>query len=239
LGVLYLVRHGQAGTRENYDSLSPLGQRQARLFGEFFAARNIRFETAYSGSLARQSATAELVRAAMGHAMPDITVDPGWDEFDLDKVYSEMAPHLSAADAVFRREYEEMQRALEANRDAHDAPIHRRWNDCDKKVVRAWIEERYPYRGESWRAFGERIRAALTRIASAAREGNAVVFTSATPIAISAASTLGIFDLRVMQIAAVLLNTSVTLLRMNGTETRLFSLNATPHLSEPSLQTFR
>ena len=33
---IYLVRHGQAGTRKAYDSLSELGKRQSRLLGEYF-----------------------------------------------------------------------------------------------------------------------------------------------------------------------------------------------------------
>ncbi len=80
------------------------------------------------------SATAEEVRDAScgvmpgtAGAMPEITVDRGWDEFDLAHVYTEMAPYLSAADADFRREYEEMQSAVTASQGAHDAPVHRRW----------------------------------------------------------------------------------------------------------------
>ncbi len=59
MSVLYLVRHGQAGTREHYDSLSDLGQTQARLLGQHFAEQGIKFDAVYSGSLARQRATAE------------------------------------------------------------------------------------------------------------------------------------------------------------------------------------
>ena len=54
-----MVRHGQAGTREHYDSLSELGRTQARLLGEHFRAQGIHFSAAYSGALARQRATAE------------------------------------------------------------------------------------------------------------------------------------------------------------------------------------
>ena len=239
MSVLYLVRHGQAGTRENYDSLSPLGREQSRLLGEYFASRKIGFARAYSGSLARQRATADEVAAALGNAMPEITVDPGWDEFDLDHVYSEMAPHLTAVDAGFRREYEEMQRALAESQGAHAAPVHRRWNECDRKLVRAWVEGHYPYSGESWKAFGARIQGALGRIASLRQEGNAVVFTSATPIGISAAGTLAIEDARAMQLAGVLHNTSFSTFRLRDGAARLFSFNATPHLVDTSHFTFR
>ena len=144
MSVLYLVRHGQAGTRENYDSLSELGRTQARLLGKHL--RGTQFSAAYSGSLARQQATA-------AETLPEakIIVDAGWDEFDLSQVYRELSPHLSRDDEQFRIEFEEMQRDIAASRGSHDAPVHRKWNDCDKKCVRAWVEGKYEYSGETWR----------------------------------------------------------------------------------------
>src|SRR5580692_5194160 len=105
MSILYLVRHGQAGTRENYDSLSDLGRAQARLLGDHFRAQGIHFTAAYSGSLARQQATAAEVLPT-----ETVTVDAGWDEFDLSHVYQELAPRLIADDEQFRIEYEAMQR---------------------------------------------------------------------------------------------------------------------------------
>ena len=58
LSRVYLVRHGQAGTRKAYDSLSELGRRQARLLGEYFVSEKIQFAAAYSGALVRQQETA-------------------------------------------------------------------------------------------------------------------------------------------------------------------------------------
>jgi broad specificity phosphatase PhoE len=238
-----MVRHGQAGTRENYDSLSDLGRRQARLLGEHFAAQGVRFDAAYSGSLARQRATAEEVLGALRTAgsseIPAISVDPGWDEFDLAQVYVEMAPHLAAADADFRREYDEMQAAVAASQGAHHAPVHRHWNDCDRKVVRAWIEGRHDYSGESWPEFGERVRAALRRIHGVGHKGDAIVFTSATPIGVCVGHSLEIEDSRAMALAGVLLNASFSSLRLRGPEIRLFSFNGISHLDDGSLRTFR
>jgi broad specificity phosphatase PhoE len=230
MSVLYLVRHGQAGSRQAYDSLSDLGRSQARLLGDHFRAQGIRFAAAYTGSLARQQATAaEVLPGAT------ITVDPGWDEFDLSHVYQELAPRLIADDERFRIEYEEMQRAIARN----EAAVHRKWNDCDKKCVRAWVEGRYAYSRESWIGFVARIHDALARVVAAAHEGNVAVFTSATPIGVSAARTLEIGDGRAMWLAAVMFNTSVTTLRVHGDEVRLFTLNAIPHLNEAALRTFR
>jgi broad specificity phosphatase PhoE len=228
LSVLYLVRHGQAGSRQNYDALSDLGREQARLLGEYF--RETRFVAAYSGSLSRQQATAAEV-------LPDanIIVDPGWDEFDLSHVYRELTPHLIRDDEQFQIDYEAMQRAIAEG----DAAVHRKWNDCDKKCVRAWVEGRYEFSGESWKTFVERIHGALRRVIAAAHDGNVAVFTSATPIGISAARTLEIDDGRAMWLAAVMFNASFTTLRVHGDEIRLFTLNGIPHLNRAELRTFR
>ena len=58
---MYLVRHGQAGTRDAYDSLSDLGKRQARLLGEHFVSQGIEFAAAFAGALSRQRQTGEAV----------------------------------------------------------------------------------------------------------------------------------------------------------------------------------
>src|SRR5579883_33246 len=230
--VLYLVRHGQAGTRENYDSLSATGRQQARLLRDYFAGQQIQFDAVYSGSLARQRATAAEVLPGA-----NIIIDEGWNEFDLAQVYAGMAPHLAASDDDFRREYEQMQLEIESSRGAHDHPVHRKWNDCDKKVVWAWVESRFEYSGESWPSFVARIRGALARVLH--HEGNVIVFTSATPIGVCAARSLDLDDGRAMWLAAVLMSASFTTLRIRPGEIRLFSLNNAPHLLDAPLRTFR
>ena len=235
-----MVRHGQAGTRENYDSLSDLGLEQARRLGELLAAQGIRFDVALAGSLSRQRATGAAVLEALGEA-PRIEVDSGWDEFDLAHVYREMAPCLVRDDADFARQYEDMQRALAESQGAHHATVHRKWNDCDRKAVRAWVEGRYPFTGESWTAFVERIHGALARASERciASGGNAIVFTSATPIGVSAARCLEITDGRGMWMAAVLFNASLSTLRIHEGDVRLFTFNSAAHLDSAELRTFR
>ena len=59
---LLVIRHGQASFgAENYDQLSPLGQRQADLTGEFLAQMGVKFSAAYSGDLSRQRETGQRV----------------------------------------------------------------------------------------------------------------------------------------------------------------------------------
>src|SRR3546814_14633699 len=55
MGVIYLVRHGQAGHDENgYGSLTDLGREQVRNVGKHLARRVGRLNFAESGSLDRQ-----------------------------------------------------------------------------------------------------------------------------------------------------------------------------------------
>lgn len=245
------MRHGQAGTREAYDSLSELGERQARLLGEHFIAQGIRFTDTYAGALTRQQQTAEQIRAAYADAdvsFPPVTVDPGWDEFDLGRVYREIAPLLAAEDPEFLREYDEMREQVRVSQGAHGARIHRKWMPCDTKVVEAWLSGRYPYGGETWDQFRERVAACRLKMLERqendarqldARQENILVVTSATPLAIWTGLSLEISDERIMRLAGAVYNASYTILRLREEQLRLFTFNAVPHLAAPGLCTHR
>jgi broad specificity phosphatase PhoE len=239
---VYLVRHGQAGTRKSYDSLSDAGRRQARLLGEYFLSEGIHFRAAYSGTLLRQQETAAVVRCAYleaGASFPDVLPDPGWNEFDLDHVYRALAPLLSAEDPEFEREYQELVAQSRAAAEQPEASVNRRWMPCDIKIVQAWMRGRHAYDGETWQVFRERVIACQAKFQPAERDENIVVFTSATPIGIWTALAMEIHDERAMRLAGVLHNTSYTVLRLHDGELRLHSFNAIPHLSEPELRTYR
>lgn len=241
LSNVYLVRHGQAGTRDAYDSLSILGTRQARLLGEYFVRRGIQFAAAYTGALWRQQQTAEEVRAAFansGARFPLLVLDHGWNEFDLARVYQEIAPQLAQEDPGFRREFEEMRAQVAANAEAN-ATIHRRWLPCDTEIVKAWIRGRYPFTGETWRQFCERVAACRLKMTQFQRQENVIVFTSATPAAIWTAMSLDISDERIMRLAGALYNSSYSILRLREEDLRLLSFNAVPHLDSFDLCTHR
>jgi broad specificity phosphatase PhoE len=251
LSTVYLVRHGQAGTRDAYDSLSELGERQARLLGEHFLSQGIRFADTYAGALTRQQQTAEQIRAAYADAgvgFPTVRVDSGWDEFDLGRVYREIAPLLAAEDPQFLHEYEEMREQVRVSQGAHGARIHRRWMPCDTKVVEAWLSGRYPYGGETWDQFRERVAACRLKMEgqqkdarqeNEARQENILVVTSATPLAIWTGLSLEISDERIMRLAGAVYNASYTILRLRKQQLRLFTFNAVPHLAAPGLCTHR
>lgn len=237
MSTIYLVRHGQAGTRDAYDSLSDLGKCQCRALGVHLLAQGIRFSAAYAGALIRQQETGAEVKQAYADAdveFPTITVEPAWNEFDLQRVGDEIAPQFCAEDGTFRREFEEMQEQVRISGGAHHAAIHRRWMPCDTKIVQAWIQGRFSYSGESWQEFRERIVSCRGKLAESCERENVIVFTSATPIAIWAGLSLDILDARVMRLAGVLYNASYTVVRLREGNLQLFTFNAVPAL--PALE---
>jgi broad specificity phosphatase PhoE len=225
---LYLIRHGQAGLRSDYDQLSELGGQQARLLADWFAQQGIQFDQVRSGGLKRQRMTA----AAFGK---DAIADMAWNEFDLDAVYASIAPQLAAVDEAFRAEYETLQ--AEASDPAH--PVHRAWRPSDLAVVQAWIGSRFAVSCETWAQFQERIWSAIEQLDLGAGHHRVALVTSATPIGIATAKLFEAPTRHVFELAGSLHNTSFTVLRRRGGNWTLAGFNHTPHLTEEKLRTLR
>jgi broad specificity phosphatase PhoE len=83
MGVLLLVRHGQAslGTVD-YDRLSDLGRRQAQVTGARLAEADLVVDRVVSGALTRQRDTAQAVLAAVGRPGSELRIDERLDEYD-------------------------------------------------------------------------------------------------------------------------------------------------------------
>ncbi len=185
LSTLYFFRHGQAGLRDDYDNLSELGHQQARALGEFLAGQELNFSRCLVGGLVRQQKTMAEVQDAYAAAsinFPAPVIDPGWNEFDLDGVCAGLAPLIAADDPVFAEEWEAMTLATQ---DAA-SHLHRAWLPCDAEIVRAWVEDRYEFAGESWPDFQNRIRISFEKLlnGNSDTDQNVAVFTSGTPIAL-------------------------------------------------------
>lgn len=239
MNLIYLIRHGQAGTRDEYDRLSSLGQSQASALGAWLAGEGIRFDEVWTGGLRRQQDTAALVLGAMAEAgcpQPQPCQDPRWNEFDLDAVYAALAPRMAVEDPDFSDRFDALQRAI----DSGDTKIHRTWTPTDTAVVRAWIAGRYPFAGESWTGFVARVQSAARELLAAASSGRRVaVFTSATPVAITMGLALPLRAGDIMELAGTSINSNVTILRVNEGQPHLFAFNWAAHLEKPEHRTFR
>ena len=206
--------------------------------GDYLASQRMQFCAVFAGGLQRQQQTAKTALGAMANT-PELSIAPGWNEFDLDAVYAGIGPQLAADDGRFRAHWESVQAEIAATGHDADSAVNRRWTPADEHVVRAWVEGRYKCDAESWVEFRERIRRTLAQLVANPIEGNVAVFTSATPTAICTAEALGVADPVMFQLAGAKLNTAITELRVRSGRVRLFAFNATPHLTEPSLRTHR
>lgn len=230
---IYFLRHGQAGTRVEYDRLSPLGTEQARLLGRYLAADGVRLTAFYSGELQRQRETA----ACVAESFPGMRVqtDARWNEFDLDAVYRGIAPQLASDDETFRQHWADLEAAVAGG----DHAIHRRWTKADTAVVRAWVENRYQFDGESWTEFSSRIASALDSLCVEDAGDAIAVSTSATPAAICIGLGLELSPRQVMRLAGSSFNAAYSVLRSRGRDLSLVTFNAIPHLVEHRLRTYR
>lgn len=162
----------------------------------------------------------------------EVLVDERWSEFDLDRVYAGIGPLLAREDERFRLDYEQLQREVMDP----ESSAHRSWRQCDVMVVRAWIEARFEFAGESFADFGARVREALLAWPN---ERNVAVITSATPIALSAGVSLDLAPRRVMQMAGAQRNSAFSEMDLRPGDPRLVSFNNIPHLAEARLRTLR
>ena len=238
----YFIRHGQAGTRLEYDTLSELGHQQALLLGAYLAGQNVSFSRIIIGALNRHQQTAASVLTAYqvdGDKYPEPVTDPEWNEFDLDAVYQSIAPQLAKDDAIFAAQYQALQQQVAEHGATSDSTINRSWNPCDTAVIHAWVTARYPVTCETWAAFRGRICGALAKLVASNPDGDVAIFTSATPTAISLAQAMDLSDRKMFQLAGVMINSAISVIRMKDGEIRMFSFNSVPHLDDSAMRTHR
>ena len=93
MGMLYLVRHGQASFgAEDYDNLSPRGMQQSVRLGEYFAHKGVTFNAALSGTLRRHSQTYAGICQGAGLENLQAMQWPGLNEYDSAAVISAIHP---------------------------------------------------------------------------------------------------------------------------------------------------
>ena len=214
--TIYFVRHGQASFgAESYDKLSPNGELQATLLGQYFD--KILKEEPYvvAGSMHRHQQTANL---ALAECFPEAKVitDPIWNEFNHQQVFAQYEPrfnqpHLLKADvekAVDPRSYlaQFFEGAIE------------RWTGGD-------YHHEYD---ESWPDFKTRVETALQNLCddlAKTKPRYAVVFTSGGVISVVAGKILELSPNKTFALNWAITNSSLTTLRLVANQPQLLSLN--------------
>lgn len=223
---LLIIRHGQASFgAENYDQLSPLGQRQADLTGEFLHQLGTRFSTAYSGDLSRQRETGERILDQLDEA-PDMIVDPRFNEVQTDEQIKIMMPLLVERDARFA----ELVAAMDTDTKSFQKIIETVFNywvspECDVSGIQSWKD----YHGGVVSAFEG-------AMASAASGTDTAIFTSGGTIATIVGHVLKLTSDRVYEFYEPVFNCSVTRIIFNSRKCSMSTFNDVGHLHLMSAQ---
>lgn len=206
---LWLIRHGQAGDLlGDYDRLSERGWTQARRTGAGW--RDLApVHHVVTGAMRRHRETQEGFGEAFG-ALPEPVVDPAWNEFD----------HQAVIEAWVR---------------AHGPPTQpgrAAFFELFGHAMGRWAggahDGDYP---ESWAAFEARVGEALDRAVAALGPGETgLVFTSGGVVSMVVRGLLGLDARKSFELNTVMMNTSVTRLRVGGGRRTLVSFNETSHL---------
>ncbi|MEW5659656.1 histidine phosphatase family protein [Streptomyces cinereoruber] len=203
--LICLVRHGQASSgAEDYDVLSGPGRAQAAAVGRELARRGLRAPHLVAGTLNRQHDTARIAAEAAGFRGP-LHQDARWNEYDHLALLARYAPPPGG------------ERSLQGLLD---------------HALAAWMKDPEPAGGGTWPAFAEGARAALAELPAALGRGrDAVVFTSAGPLAAVCGALLSLPDEGVVALNRVAVNASVTTLVVGGSGTTLLTFNEHAHFA--------
>lgn len=239
--TILLARHGQASFgQENYDQLSELGGKQAKMLGQHYATTQRRIDAIFTGSLVRQQDSAHHFwqryqsffdtdinissKPAIDISAPDSYVLPQFDEFNHKDVLIKSNPAFGNRAAIAA---EIAQAEVPSTRLAElfDAAMQR-WHagDNDSDYIESWVQ------------FSERAKQALEQVRlqvanlQLGRDDTVLVFTSGGIIAAITAQLLQQGSSTAYQINKSLVNTGVTSLTLKNERTRLLSVNEYSHL---------
>ncbi|MCW7753683.1 phosphoglycerate mutase family protein [Desulfobotulus sp. H1] len=233
MGMLYLIRHGQASFGEiSYDKLSDRGTKQAELLGDYLIQTNTNFEYMVSGTLERQHHTAATLMATMGsHILSsDLRLLTEFNEYDSEGVFREILPSIMAND-------------IRASYDGYhmmkDGKAFQRTLD---RVLDRWMGmEPGEYEVESWDTFKKRVLRAIENLDLSGKKKVAAV-TSGGVIAACMHLFLDVPPRRAMALSWQCLNSSMTIWLTGKKGLRLYAWNLAPHLElcgNPDMITYR
>ncbi len=206
MGTLLLVRHGQAsfGT-DDYDRLTPLGERQARNLGYAWEAGGWRPDVAVVGSMKRHHQSAIAALDVLGD-VDGYDQDAGWDELDFEPLVDAYAPGTPRDDP------RGFQKAFVA-------------------ATAAWTRAELTDVAESFTDFSGRVLDAFNRLAASVGKGETgVVFSSGGPIAVVAAHLLGGGPDLWSRLNAAMVNASTTKIVTGSQGRTLITFNEHGHL---------
>lgn len=220
MATIYLFRHGQASFgSEDYDRLSPLGERQASVLGEYLRESGIVLDAAFSGDLLRQRETARLAIASQP-AEVRLTVDTRFNEINNDEQLKFLLPKVLETNPALRTLVD---RGLKSSKD---------YQKVIDAVFNYWVSPlcREP-RIQSWADYSGGVHDALQELMASQGGGKTLgIFTSGGTIATVVAHVLGLGGEHTYPFYEPIFNCSVTQLFYSGSRISLSSFNDRSYL---------
>ncbi len=213
MGTLYLVRHGQASFgADDYDLLSPLGQRQSVRLGEYFKYKGLTFEAAMTGTLTRQRQTFSGICEGMGIAM-EATPWAGLNEYDSAALIGAIYPHKL---------------------EKPDTPeLYKHHFRLLRDGLAQWMAGVVSPQGmPSYNDFAAGVTDALDYVRKH-YEGNVLLVSSGGPIATAVGQVLSTSPETTIELNMRIRNSSVTEFAFTPRRHTLVTYNTLPHLDAP------
>jgi broad specificity phosphatase PhoE len=236
MSEIYFIRHGQASFgSDDYDRLSPLGVRQAKILARYLAQTGKIFDAVYCGKMERQQKTAE---EFLNHyrenqlAVPGPQIDDSFNEYDSFAVWEALIPEMTAEQPSLAAQLEELPGDQKA------------FQKVFSQVMNRWTRGEYKASDiPRWDDFTRRVVLGVEKIA--ARHGSRkrwAVFTSGGPISVAVRSALDLSDRMTLEISWQLMNASITRIKYNSQGIMLAGFNEVSHLDlegDAALLTYR
>lgn len=211
MGTLHLVRHGQASFgADDYDLLSPLGQRQALRLGQYWRERGQAFDAVYSGTLRRHDETLAGIVEGLGGA-PNALRLPALNEYDsLALIRAVHAEPLQRPDTPER--YRQHFRLL-----------------CDG--LAQWMAGVVSPEGmPSWEDFSTGVNGVLEAIRHRHAGQQVLLVSSGGPISAAVGAVLGTAPEVTIALNMRIRNSAVTEMSISSKRLMLQTFNTLPHL---------
>ncbi|MFT7675155.1 MAG: broad specificity phosphatase PhoE [Gammaproteobacteria bacterium] len=225
MSELYLIRHAQASFgSDNYDQLSPLGEKQAQHLGDYLRERSLKFDAVYTGSLTRQLQTLNLSTEYSKESHQVLTGLNEYNFVDLNLCYALQNP----GDEL----------VLQLNQKPVEKKTYFR---LLRKVLIAWSKGDLIHAKESWPEFKNRVLAARLRIQNSGSERKVLAISSGGAINQFIATILDLSPEHTVELNLQMRNCSITRLYFNEKSISLSGFNMTPHLdqfNDPDLITY-
>ncbi|WP_281647834.1 histidine phosphatase family protein [Parendozoicomonas sp. Alg238-R29] len=223
MATIYLVRHGQASFgQHDYDKLSPIGEQQAVVTGEWLKAVNKPIALFGSGTLLRQRQTLSGIYSGMGleGRQPDFTL-PGLNEVDVDELLLVANPQFTS-----RREMDSHM--------ANKSNPAQAFFELYRSSLARWAggEHDQEYK-QSWPEFKEKALNAVTIVGKELKENeNVLLVSSGGTISTLVLQVLGMPENGIFKLNRHINNASITALHFRKNKLSLHGFNNYAHLEQ-------